>query len=273
VESAKLKVEVWQQSKIAPSFAMKTQCFATLIMIAGSAVLGAENSAPTPPPPKPKQTYPVPAGPDDGVWRLIFDGQSLTGWEGDSRYWRVEHGCIVGEVTPATLLKENTFLIWRGGVTRDFELKVEYRISERGNSGINYRSVPVPGLPFALAGYQADIDGQNRYTGQNYEERGRTFNAMRGQITRIPAGRKAEVIGSVGDAKELERFIRNGDWNEYHLIARGHTLIHVLNGHVMSVVVDEDAANRRLEGLLGVQVHVGPPMKVEYRNFRLKVLE
>ena len=66
--------------------------------------------------------------------------------------------------------------------------------------------------------------------------------------------RKAEVIGSVGDGKELERFIRNGDWNEYHLIARGHTLIHVLNGHVMSIVVDEDPAHRRSDGLLGVHV-------------------
>jgi hypothetical protein len=252
---------------------MKHSLLVTLILIAGSALVGAESAATPTPPPKPKQTYPVPAAPDDAAWRTIFDGNSLAGWEGDPRYWRVENGCIVGEVTPATLLKENTFLIWRGGVTRDFELKVEYRISERGNSGINYRSVPVPGLPFALTGYQADIDGQNRYTGQNYEERGRTFNALRGQITRIPAGKKAEVIGTTGDTKELERFIRNGDWNEYHLIARGHTLIHMLNGHVMSVVVDEDKTNRRLEGLLGVQVHVGPPMKVEYRNFRLKALD
>jgi hypothetical protein len=252
---------------------MKHSLLVTLFLIAGNALVGAESAATPTPPPKPKQTQPVPAAPDDATWRPISDGTSLAGWEGDPRYWRVENGCMVGEVTPATLLKENTFLIWRDGVTRDFELKVEYRISDRGNSGINYRSVPVPGLPFALAGYQADIDGQNRYTGQNYEERGRTFNALRGQITRIPPERKAEVIGSVGDPKELEKFIRNGDWNEYHLIARGNTLIHILNGHVMSVVVDEDAAHRRRDGLLGVQVHVGPPMKVEYRNFRLKALD
>jgi hypothetical protein len=251
---------------------MRSRIFTSFLLMLGT-LIGAEPAATGTPPPKPKQTYPVPAAADDATWQPIFDGKSLAGWEGDPRYWRVENECIVGEVTPATLLKENTFLIWRAGVTRDFELKVEYRISERGNSGINYRSVPVPGLPFALAGYQADIDGPNRYTGQNYEERGRTFNALRGQITRIPADKKAEVIGSLGDSKELERFIRHGDWNEYHLIARGHTLIHLLNGHVMSVVVDEDPAHRRSDGLLGVQVHVGPPMKVEYRNFRLKVLE
>ena len=224
------------------------------------------------PPPIPRQTYPVPAAGDDSGYELIFDGKTLKGWEGDPKYWRVENGALVGQVTPETLLKQNSFIIWRGGETKDFELKVEYRISATGNSGINYRSIEVPGAPWAMRGYQADIDGQNRYTGQNYEERGRTFNALRGQITRIPPGKKAEVIGSLGDAKELESFIRKDDWNTCHLIVRGATLIHILNGHVMSVVIDDDTENRRFDGLLGVQVHVGPPMKVEYRNFRIKKL-
>src|SRR5256885_3274629 len=116
------------------------------------------------PPPAPPQFSPVPAGEDSG-YEVIFDGKSLDGWEGDPKYWRVENGALVGEVTPETLLKTNSFLIWRGGATKDFELKVEYRISANGNSGINYRSVEVPGVPFGMRGYQADIDGQNRYTG------------------------------------------------------------------------------------------------------------
>ena len=87
---------------------------------------------------------------------------------------------------------------------------------------------------------------RNRYTGQNYEERGRTFNALRGQITRILPGKKAEVIGSLGNPKELESFIKKDDWNSYHLIVRGNTLIHILNGHVMSMVIDDDTENRRL---------------------------
>src|SRR5438876_508475 len=149
---------------------------------------------------------------------------------------------LIGEerTDAVTCVKQNSFIIWRGGSTKDFELKVEYRISANGNSGINYRSVEVPGAPWAMRGYQADIDGRNRYTGQNYEERGRTFNALRGQITRIRTGKKAEVIGSLGDAKELEGFIKKDDWNEVHLIARGNTLIHIFNGHVMSVVIDDD---------------------------------
>jgi hypothetical protein len=222
-------------------------------------------------PPPPPQSYPVPASADTG-YEPIFDGKTLDGWEGDPKYWRVENGSLVGEVTLETLLKYNTFIIWRGGVTKDFDLKVEYRITSGGNSGINYRSVELPGVKYVMRGYQADIDGRNRYTGQNYEERGRTFNAQRGQITRIPPGKKAEVIGSVGEADALAAFIKNDDWNDYQVIARGNTLIHILNGHVMSVVVDDDPENRRMDGLLGVQVHVGPPMKVEFRNFRIKKL-
>jgi hypothetical protein len=214
----------------------------------------------------------VPAPADESGYQAIFDGKTLAGWEGDPKYWRVEDGVLMGEVTPETLLKTNSFLIWRAGTTKDFELKVEYRISDKGNSGINYRSVEVPGVPWGMRGYQADIDGPNRYTGQNYEERGRTFNAMRGQITHIRTGHKAEVIGSLGELKDLAAFIKTNDWNEYHLIVRGNMLIHILNGHVMSVVIDDDTENRRFDGQLGVQVHVGPPMKIEYRNFRIKNL-
>jgi hypothetical protein len=115
----------------------------------------------------------------------IFDGKTLNNWEGDPTYWRVENGNLVGEITPQTLLKTNSFIIWKGGEPANFELKGEFNITEKGNSGINYRSEKLKDIPFALKGYQADIDGANRYTGQNYEERGRTTLAYRGQITSI----------------------------------------------------------------------------------------
>ncbi len=225
----------------------------------------------------PKQSdRPEPAIGDDPGFQAIFDGKTLDGWEGDLKYWRVEGGALVGEVTPQTLLKSNTFIIWRGGAPKDFELKADYRITPAGNSGINYRSVVVPDKvtpenKFAMRGYQADIDGQNRYTGQNYEEKGRLFLALRGQMTRVVGGRKPVILSTLGDPKDLAAFITN-DWNSYHLIVRGNTMIHTLNTHLMSIVIDDDAANRTSEGLIGLQVHVGPPMKVEYRNFRLKIL-
>lgn len=198
----------------------------------------------------------------------IFDGQTLNNWDGDPRYWRVEAGSLVGEVTPDTLLKSNTFIVWRGGQPKDFELKLEYRITPGGNSGINYRSVALPNQPFALRGYQCDIDGRQAYTGNNYEEKGRLFLAVRGQLTRITGTSKPAILSTFPDPKAH----LTAEWNAVHLIIRGNTLVHSINGHLMSMVIDDDAAGRTAQGLLGVQVHVGPPMKVEYRNIRLKQL-
>ena len=214
----------------------------------------------------------APTAPETGFTPL-FDGRTLDGWDGDPKYWRVENGCIVGEITPATIIKRNTFLIWRGGAPKDFELKVEYRVSDRGNSGLNYRSIELTDVKWSLAGYQADIDGPSKHTGQNYEERGRTFLARRGELVHLDASAKPKVIASLGEPDALKAFVVTGEeWNRYHLIIRGNVLTHILNGHVMSVVIDDDAKNRRFDGLLGVQVHVGPPMKIEYRSFLLKTL-
>lgn len=216
----------------------------------------------------------------------IFDGKSLAGWDYDSVYWRVEDGNLVGEITPDKLVKTNTFIIWKGGEPSDFELRLEYRISESGNSGINYRSERRTDVAYALKGYQSDIDGRNRYTGQNYEEKSRTTLAYIGQKTEVtPPGdgvRRLEdliknnawtlvrVTGSTGDADALRATVKSNDWNEVHLVIRGNRLRHYVNGKLFSEVIDNDRVNRRMKGFIGVQVHVGPPMKVEYRNIRLK---
>ncbi|WPU94093.1 DUF1080 domain-containing protein [Mucilaginibacter sabulilitoris] len=216
----------------------------------------------------------------DKGFKPMFDGKTLNGWEGDPKYWRVEDGEIVGEVTPAILLKANTFLIWKGGHPADFELKVNYRISDNGNSGVNYRSVRIDSLPYALKGYQQDIDGKDkyklgypRYSGQNYEERGRQFLALRGQNVVIENGKPPQVIDSLGSKTELLKSINYDGWNQLHIIAKGNKLQHYLNGKLMSEVTDNDTANRKLDGLIGVQVHVGPPMKVEYKDFMIKILK
>lgn len=217
---------------------------------------------------------------------MIFDGKTLEGWEYDPVYWRVENGTLVGEVTPSTLLSRNTFIIKKGLLLSDFELKVEYRISSRGNSGINYCSGKIDSLPYAMRGYQADINGQNNYTGQNYEERGRTTLAYQGQKVTVNAAdegaplknniannawTKRTVNGTLGNTDSLRKQI-NADWNECHLVIKGNRLLHYINGILMSDVTDNDPVNRKLSGSIGVQVHVGPPMKIEYRNFRVKKL-
>ena len=225
----------------------------------------------------PKQSdRPEPLTGEEPGFTPIFDGKTLNGWEGDPKYWRVEDGALVGEITPETIIKSNTFIIWRGGAPKDFEIKVDYRITAGGNSGINYRSVVVsdtvtPGNRFAMRGYQHDIDGRNQYTGQNYEEKGRLFLAVRGQVTRVTGTQKPVILSTIGDPKDLAAFITDG-WNSIHIIARGNVLVHMVNGHLMCTVIDDDPAGRTSEGLIGVQVHVGGPMKVEYRNFRLKNL-
>ena len=206
--------------------------------------------------------------------RPIFDGKSLAGWEGNTTYWRAENGVLVGEITPATVIKSNTFIIWRGGTPADFELKIDYRITEAGNSGINYRSVVVPDPvtpenKFAMKGYQFDLDGRRRYDGNNYEEKGRLFLAVRGQISHVVGGRPPIVLSSFATSDELAT-VPTSDWNAAHLIVRGNSATHILNGRLMSITIDDDAPNRKLEGLIGMQVHTGPPMKIEYRNIRLK---
>lgn len=211
----------------------------------------------------------------------IFDGATLKGWDGDPKFWRAEGGAIVGETTADNKLTENTFLIWRGGEPADFELKLEYRINAT-NSGIQIRSVHLPPGPQAggggpiqgkwvLKGYQADIDVANRYTGQIYEERGRAFLAMRGQFSYIPDGGGPKVVGALQTTPDaLQGIIKNNDWNQVHILARGNMITEILNGHVTSVVVDDDTKGRALKGLIGFQVHTGDPMKVEFRDVWLK---
>lgn len=224
---------------------------------------------------EPKQSdRPQPVAGDESGFVPIFDGKTLDGWEGNPTYWRVEDGHLVGEVTPGTLLKSNTFIVWRGGHPQDFELKLDYRVSANGNSGVNYRSSIVqdlvtPGNLFAMRGYQCDLDGQKQYPGNNYEEKGRLFLAVRGQITRVVGGRPPVLLAKIGDPAELAKLVTD-DWNSIHLIVRGNHLIHLINGQMMTEVIDDDAPNRPADGLIGMQVHVGPPMKIEYRNIRLK---
>lgn len=219
----------------------------------------------------------------DGEYVLMFDGQTLRGWEGDTSYWRVEDGKIIGERTATDEpLKRNTFLIWKGGQPADFDLTLQYKISDAGNSGINYRSEQLEDTPFALKGYQADIDGKNNYTGQLYEERKRTTLAYRGQVVEVPDANGGEVKnnawtglmvkGTLGEDAKLRAAIKANDWNTCRIVAKGNSLQHYINGVLMSEVLDNDGKNRRDAGFIGVQIHVGPPMRVEFRDMKLKIL-
>lgn len=210
---------------------------------------------------------------EESGFKPIFNGTSLKGWDCDLDFWRVENGEIIGETKADHQPPQNIFCIWKDGAPGDFELKLQYKLTgETGNSGIQYRSVELPDVnKWVMKGYQADIDGKQQYTGQVYEERGRGFVALRGQIVYIGDGQKPGAIGSTGDDAELKGLIKNDDWNDMHIIARGNTLIQLINGRVMCVVVDDDAANRKMDGEIGIQLHkTAAAMKIESRNIRLK---
>jgi hypothetical protein len=224
----------------------------------------------------------LPLDPADRTgFESIFDG-TMKGWDGDPTLWKVENGMIVGETTAANPLKENTFIIWRGGEPADFELKVEVRMSST-NSGIQFRSQHLPAGTaqgnrtvagkWVLKGYQADIDFDNRYTGMIYEELGRGIVMQRGQSVHLAADGTRRVIAQLErNPDELKAHIKPGDWNHVHIIARGNTLMNIVNGQLMVVLIDDDVKARSMNGLLGFQIHVGAPMRIEFRNVYLKKL-
>ena len=198
----------------------------------------------------------------------IFNGKDLTGWKGNPELWSVEDGCITGKTTADKELKFNTFLIWEGKVS-NFELEFDYKIGNAGNSGVQYRSKVLNDSDFIVGGYQADIDASLQYAGINYEEKGRGILAQRGQrVTIDKAGAKKDE--SIGDGKELGKAIKAEDWNHYKLVAIGNKLSHTINDKLMSEVIDDQEGKAAASGVLAFQIHVGPPMKIQFKNIKLK---
>ena len=206
---------------------------------------------------------------EDG-FQSLFNGQDLAGWEGNPRLWRVEDGAITGQTTPDNPTKGNTFLIWRKGTVGDFELRLKYRI-DGGNSGVQYRSKEVD--QWVIAGYQADIDATGKFTGILYEEKVRGILAQRGKKVVIDEQGKIQEVGTTAAEKDILGAIKTDDqWNDYVIIAQGNHLIQILNGKTTVDVTDQQAAKRSMSGLLALQLHAGPPMKVQFKDIRLKPL-
>ena len=208
---------------------------------------------------------------DEG-FTAIFDGKSLDGWEGNPELWRVEEGALVGQTTKEKPTKGNTFLIWKGGEVGDFTLRAKFKI-EGGNSGIQYRSKDMG--KWVVNGYQADIDSTGRYMGILYEEGPgrRGILAERGTTVVIPAGGKPQVqkdANKAADAKEIVAKLKKDDWNDYEIVAKGNHLVQKINGMVTVDVTDEDETKRAMSGILALQLHAGPPMKVQFKEIVLK---
>jgi 3-keto-disaccharide hydrolase len=240
----------------------------------------------------------VPADKDAG-FKSIFDGKTLEGWDANPSIWRVENGTLVGELTASNQVP-GSFIIWSGGKLKNFELKMEHRITDAGDSGIYYRAEKHPTIKWAISGgYQDPIEGPNwrveaekrpgadefnaamersspgwtktkRFTGGNHGGK-RQFIALPGQITQLVDGEVPRLIGTLDNSTKIDAILGNG-WVESHIIAKNNVLIHITNGHLTAVVLDDDDKNRPMEGLVALHAHPGPPMKVEFRNIRLKMI-
>ena len=223
-----------------------------------------------------RPAFPTPAEPIAGKAKSIFNGKDLTGWKGQPEFWSVKDGAITGQTTKETPVKENTFLIWQDGEVGDFDLTLKYKIVDAngksdgfGNSGIQYRSKVVNPEYSVVAGYQADFECGQTYSGILYEEKGRGILAKRGEKTLIKDDGKPEVTGSVGKSDEIQAAIVQGGWNEYHVVAKGGHLQHYINGEQTIDVTDKSAVGAK-KGVLALQLHAGAPMTVQFKDIKLK---
>ncbi|MGF1580645.1 MAG: DUF1080 domain-containing protein [Gemmataceae bacterium] len=200
-------------------------------------------------------------------YQKIFNGRNLKGWDGDSNHWRVEGGCLTG--TTNGKLKRNSFIIWRGGMVKNFELRVNVKVTPGGNSGLQYRGTERKDLgKWIVTGYQCDVVARRAdYNGMLYEERGRRILAHTGEKVIIDTKGQPWVVG----AFPIKKF-QPGKWHDFKVIVRGNRHKHWIDGHPTIDVIDLDKKGRKLNGVLAVQVHVGPKMKIQYKDFYLKKL-
>lgn len=217
-------------------------------------------------------------------FKSIFNGRDLSGWKGNQDLWSVEEGAITGKTKADPKLTHNTFLVWQEGKVGDFELRLSYRIV-KGNSGIQYRSKVLGQGDFGpiVGGYQADFEAGTKYSGILYEEKGRGILALRGEKVRIDGVKEVKtkrgvrqqpvkkVTGSLGDTVEIQKGIKSEQWNDYRIVAKGNHLQHFINGMQTVDVTDHGPGNAK-SGVLALQIHVGPPMVVQFKNIRIKKL-
>ena len=218
-------------------------------------------------PPYPTASAAVGTRPDEEGFVRIFDGRRLGRWAGDSKYWSVKDKAITGVADGS--LKMNRFLTWKDSTVRNFELRVKVKVSAKGNSGIQYRGTSRPDLGLDIVtGYQCDVVAANpKYNGMLYEERGRRILSHTGERVIIDTKGRSWIVGTM----PVKSFTPN-EWHDYRVLVQGNHHQHWIDGHKTADLIDFDTKGRALEGVLAVQVHVGPSMQVQYKDIRIKHL-
>jgi hypothetical protein len=233
---------------------------------------------------------------DHAGYVSLFDGTTLTGWDGRPGVWSVEDGAIVG-VSTKDKPAGNTFLVFNGATgheiaAKDFDLKLEIKVEWGGGSGVQYRSstgippgrVAGKGEPpldprWVMIGPQADFwypvsENAKQYSGQLYSQNTSLgIVAWRGQVVESEPGKPPQLVGTIDDRAQLGTYVKDGEWNEYTIIARGGVIMHILNGRLMAVLVDDDpSSTNNMAGLFGLQIE-GTPCKVSFRNLWLRKID
>jgi len=237
----------------------------------------------------PKFHDPAPYNIDDHTgFRQIFDGKTFTGWDADPSIWRIENGLMVGETLEGKP-KGNNYVVYRGDKSRDFDLKLQMKIEKGGGGGIQYRSLtgipwtrPQPAgqppydLKYMMTGPQADFwypvnSHAASYTGQWYSENTmQGILAYRGQVTQALPGEPNRLVANIGDIKPLGGYVNTGEWNDYEVIARGPVMMHIMNGQLMAIFIDDnkDSVNNQ-PGYIGFEIE-SEPCKISVRDIWLR---
>jgi hypothetical protein len=240
---------------------------------------------------------------DHKGWTQIFDGKTLDGWNGSPEVWHVADGAIIGESSPEKP-SGTTNIFYTRAQPGNFMLKLEIKLEGAGaNGGIQYRSHNVPpkpmtippGLPDAqreqmektiqaqaplvkrnapwnMTGYQADLDFGNMFSGQLYEQDSKRFIVtFPGLMVEAHDGGKV-LISTLGTPEQMRSYVKSGEWNQVEIIADGHLLMHLINGHIMSVTIDNDTEHYSPNGLIGFEIEGPGVVKISHRNVWLKEL-
>lgn len=237
-----------------------------------------------------REPDPIDFDSDDDGFEPIFNGKDLSGWDGDLRYWRAEDGAIVGESSKDRPVS-NSYIVYQPLVAKNFDLKFEIKVEEGGGSGFQYRSKT--GLPWRghrradeppydlnrmLTGPQADFWYPVRpmfsdFTGQVYSENNPLgILAWRGQVTEHEPGKFKRLVGTFADREALGGYVKTNDWNQYEVIARGGVFIHIINGRLMAVLIDDDPTSvNNSAGKFGIELE-SFPSKVSVRRIRVRLL-
>lgn len=195
----------------------------------------------------------------------LFNGKDLTGWDGSPGWWSVEDGTLTSESTAEKPCKKANYLVWTGAQFADFQLDCEFKVSGQANSGIQIRSERRP--EHDMFGYQADMTGDGKLIGYIYHHQ-HGLVAERGAQVVLPNHGKRES-SPLDDAAALLKHYKPGDWNHYRIVCKGASITLFLNGVKMCDITDHHAKSEARKGFIGLQMHPGPPMKVQFKDIQL----